>query len=145
MVLNIVKTPADILKSMCKPVKKITKKHRKLIKNMIETMNHYQGIGLAANQVGEDCRIIVVKNGVTGEDHAYINPDIIDTTGGFVYSKEGCLSIPNQEVTIRRHEGIVLEYTTEERRRIRQLFFSPVSIILQHEIDHLNGILITDY
>jgi peptide deformylase len=116
-----------------------------LLDDMRETMYHSQGIGLAGNQVNVTLRVAVLD---VSEDKSgpldVVNPEIIGTTGN-VASSEGCLSIPEYRDTIARHKGVTVrafnrlgeEYTIEAN--------GILAICLQHEIDHLNGVLFTDH
>ena len=143
-VLNIVKYPADILLQVAEEVIKTEElaKCQALIKDMIETMRLAQGRGLAAPQVDVSKRIVVYY-GDSGNIDALINPVMISSSGKITSHGEGCLSIPNIRRDIRRARTIVVEGIDIKGNLVRikpkQL---TVSITLQHEIDHLNGITI---
>jgi len=134
----------EILRKKSEHVKAVDKKVLKLIKEMGKTMKAEKGVGLAAPQVGENLRIIVVlldgKNTVP-----MINPDITDHSYETEYGEEGCLSIPGKWGQVQRYKDIVVRYKNEknEKRLLKLEGFN--ARIVQHEIDHLDGILFTDY
>jgi len=116
------------------------------VENMIETMHHKDGVGLAAPQIGHSKKILVVDISPFEEDeepHAFINPKIIDTWGESVV-EEGCLSIPDVREEVVRPEGIELEYQTADGKKHINKFDGWMARVLQHEIDHLNGVLFVD-
>ncbi len=120
---------------------------RRLAGDMIETMQAADGIGLAANQVGDLRRILVVNFDVTsgGEGATVlVNPEIT-ARDGTMRSMEGCLSIPDVWEEVERNAAVTVAYTTlaAERREIRAEGLH--SAVIQHEIDHLDGILFTDH
>jgi len=119
----------------------------KLAQEMIETMHESDGIGLAAPQVGISKRLLVTD--ISSIDakigpQVFINPEIIDSAGE-VTMEEGCLSIPNVREDVTRPETIVLKYQTVNGEEKTETFDGWMSRVLQHEIDHLHGILFTDY
>ncbi|NLS45081.1 MAG: peptide deformylase [Firmicutes bacterium] len=125
------------------PLKKITKEISTLVKNMLETMYEVDGIGLAANQVGLPLRLVVVD---IGEGPIVLfNPCITEHDNEETVGREGCLSIPGLTGEVKRWEEIVVHGMAEnglgcERLEARGL----LARVLQHEIDHLNGILFID-
>ncbi len=142
-ILNIVKYPEDILLQVAEEVKvEELDQYQVLIKDMIETMRRAQGRGLAAPQVNVSKRIIVYYDD-SDKIITLINPTIIASTGKITSYKEGCLSIPNIRRDIRRARAIVVEGLDAQSNRV---MVKPkhliVSIAMQHEIDHLNGITI---
>jgi peptide deformylase len=119
--------------------------HR-LAGDMVETMRDAEGVGLAANQVGELRRIIVVDfEPVTGEDRAeaLVNPVITEQAGEMTL-QEGCLSIPGVNEEIVRSARVRVDYLDLEGLPRTMETEGYMSAVLQHEIDHLNGVLITD-
>lgn len=117
------------------------------IKHMIELMHEEEGIGLAGPQVGISKRLLVVDiSGIekTETPRAFINPDIIASAGESVI-EEGCLSIPGVREEVTRPETITLAYQDETGKRKQEHFDGWMARVLQHEIDHLNGILFVDY
>jgi peptide deformylase len=113
-----------------------------LINAMIDTMHAYKGIGLAAPQVGINEQIFVVDTGDGA--FAIINPHIVKKFGADVM-EEGCLSIPDVLVKVKRAESIVVEYMDENNRKIERKCIGLLAKVIQHETDHLNGKLIVDY
>lgn len=137
MILKILTGKSKILKTVCTEIKEITPAIRKLARNMVDTMNANQGAGLAANQVGHTVRLIIVRNTVM------INPVIMKSRGN-VPSFEGCLSIPNKQVTKQRADDILVKWTDLDGNKQLEGIAGFEAFIIQHEIDHLNGILMTD-
>lgn len=130
-----------ILRQVAKPVDRITKNIRRLIKDMVQTMHEADGIGLAAPQVGVSQRIIVVD---TGEEViSLINP-VIEQASGAEVDVEGCLSIPGRRGYVSRASEIVVSGIRPDGKHVRFSVEGYVARILQHEIDHLDGILFTD-
>ncbi len=117
------------------------------IQNMIVTMHREEGIGLAAPQVGYSLKLCVVDiSSLEEEEHprAFINPEILDSWGEDVL-EEGCLSIPDVRDDVSRPEGIRLKYFDENGQPREESFDGWMARVLQHEIDHLNGVLFVDY
>jgi len=136
-------TENKILRKKSKPVKAITKDTLKFIKKMEETMMAEKGVGLAAPQVGKNERIIVTLfNQKTIVP--MINPEITAHSDDTVVGEEGCLSLPGQWGYVRRFKEITVKYKTAkgEERTMKLADFN--ARIIQHEIDHINGILFTD-
>jgi peptide deformylase len=130
------------LTTKSKPVKEVGPAERLLIASMFETMHAQKGIGLAAPQVGINEQIFVVD---TGKDSfAVINPKIIKTIGNEM-SDEGCLSIPHLQVSIKRAKEVEVEFLNEDNEPVRAKVSGLLAKVFQHETDHLNGKLITDY
>ncbi len=144
-VLQIRKFPDPVLRRKALPVEEINGNLQHLIEDMIETMHDAPGIGLAAPQVGVSKRLIVVDVSHK-EDHPLIvllNPEIIDAEGK-IDSEEGCLSIPGYVTTIRRSERVFVRGLDREGRPVEIEAAGLLARALQHEIDHLNGILFID-
>ena len=130
------------LRLKSKPIKAVSAVERMLIGAMFETMKAHKGVGLAAPQVGINEQIFVVDTG--HEAFAVINPKILKSFGHEV-TEEGCLSIPNVNVDVRRAKAIEVEFLDEHNQLvIAQLKGLPAKIF-QHEYDHLQGKLIIDY
>lgn len=143
---KILAFPASALRKIAEPVSQIDEDLETLVNDMIETMHAAPGVGLAAPQVGVNLRLIVADP-TAGENPdlvlELINPEIISAEGSVEHG-EGCLSLPDVEVQIKRAEQIVVK----ARRLNGQIQTFEVegylSYIFQHEIDHLNGVLIID-
>ncbi len=146
MKLDIVKYPEAVLAKECSKVEKVTPELRELVDNMVETMYDDDGIGLAAPQVGESIRLIVIdpsgpKN--REEMQVIINPEIIEREGE-VDSEESCLSCPSFRCVIKRSEKVTVTGMNLEGEDVRIEADELLAIVLQHEIDHLDGTLIVD-
>ena len=145
-VLEILKYPHPLLKKRCKEVERVDAEVRKLIQNMTETMYAVNGIGLAACQVGVPRRIIVLDVSPLDSEQslfAMINPEVILEEGEIDY-EEGCLSVPDCLEKIKRREKIRIRGTSPEGKEMEVEGEGIVAIALQHEIDHINGVLILD-
>jgi peptide deformylase len=115
---------------------------RRLVEDMFETMDASKGVGLAANQVGVARRVAVVD--ADGDRFVMIDPVILETEGR-VTAEEGCLSIPDIYGDVARPERVVLEATDLEGNRYRRDATGLKARAIQHEIDHLDGILFLDH
>lgn len=141
-ILEIRKFPDGILREMCKAVDKVTATERKLFNNMLYTMRHFSGIGLAAPQIGLPIRLIVVE--VDERIVKLANPKIIKKKGK---SKmlEGCLSLPDTEIEVERPFEATVRGLNDKGENVEIDTEGLLARVLQHEIDHLNGKLIIDY
>jgi len=125
---------------------------KQLIADMFETMHHSDGIGLAAPQIGLSIRLIVIDASPLEEDNpalkdfkkVFINAKIIERFGEEKLYKEGCLSIPNLHEEVEREEKIRIQYLDENFIPHDEVFDGIPARIIQHEYDHLEGILFTD-
>ena len=145
-VLEILKYPHPVLKKRCEPVEHVDEAIRKLVQDMRETMYCANGIGLAACQVGVSCRVLVMDVGPVDPAQkffALINPEIVAEEGEIDY-EEGCLSVPDCNEKIRRREKIRVRGISPDGEAVELAGDGVLAIALQHEIDHLNGILILD-
>jgi peptide deformylase len=115
---------------------------RRLVDDMFETMDAARGVGLAANQVGIARRIAVVD--ADGDRFALIDPVIVETEGSAT-AEEGCLSIPDIYGDVTRPERVVIEALDREGQRYRREATGLKARAIQHEIDHLDGILFLDH
>ena len=119
-----------------------------LIEAMFETMEKANGIGLAAPQVGISASLFVIdveiSTGVIFKK-AFINPEIKDKFGAIISMEEGCLSIPGIHKNVSRYGSILLHYYDENWEKRFEFFHDMQARVIQHEYDHLNGILFTDY
>jgi len=140
MVLDIKKYPNSILRKKCKRVREVTPGIKQLINDMIATMQKNNGVGLAAPQVGVSKRIIVAQTDYGLK--AFINPEIIKKTKEKEIMEEGCLSFPDLWLKVERAKGV--EITALDGNGNKTKAEGLLSIILQHEIDHLDGILFID-
>lgn len=138
-----IKTIGDrVLKRKSKRVAHINNDVREFCAQMIETMYHSNGIGLAAPQVGVLKRIIIIDQ--EGEPIVLINPEITFFSDNNIEMDEGCLSVPNQYKQIQRPERISVKFRDLDGRFQFNTYDGLVSRIIQHEVDHLDGILMTE-
>ncbi len=140
--LKIRKYPHKVLRKVCEPVKNITKREVKLFENMLFTMRHSSGMGLAAPQIGITKRLIVADIGEGAVRLA--NPEIVKIKGTDKMV-EGCLSIPDVTVDIERPYEVVVTGLNKRGKTVELEVKGLLARVLQHEIDHLNGKLIIDY
>lgn len=141
MILPIKIYPDKILRKKSEKVKEITDAEKELIDNMFETMYRNNGIGLAAPQIGVLKRIIVVDIG--NGPISLINPEILKKKGKAI-STEGCLSVPGVILKVKRASYVKVKGLTKNGKQIVIKAKGLLAFALQHEIDHLNGILIYD-
>ncbi len=140
-VLEIITLGDDVLRQETDPVPKLTKKITKLINDMIETMYAADGVGLAAPQVSVSLRLIVVD---VGEGPLVLmNPKLVKAFGQEL-DVEGCLSIPGKQGYVGRSTHIVVEGLSERGKPVRIEAEGLLARALQHEMDHLNGVLFID-
>jgi peptide deformylase len=133
---------SPVLRQHSPEVKTVDDEVRRLVEDMFETMDAAKGIGLAANQVGVSRRVAVVD--VDDDRFAMINPRIVETEGRAM-AEEGCLSIPDIYGDVTRPERIVIEALDSAGNRYRKEATGLKARAIQHEIDHLDGILFLDH
>ncbi len=142
-VLPIYRFPDPVLKQKSKRVRNIDGSIQKLIGNMIETMHSAEGVGLAAPQVGTPLRVIVI--GIPGEEEiALINPEIVRSKGERLII-EGCLSVPGYVGEIKRAESVTVKGLDPNGKEMRIKADELLAQALEHEIDHINGVLYIDH
>lgn len=134
--------PDPVLKKRCEEVKKFSEDIKKLGEDMIETLEKDKGLGLAAPQVGESKRIIVVQT-ETGPE-IFINPKILGKSKETDIMEEGCLSLPGLFLRIKRAKETSISAQTIDGEKIELKAAGLIARIFQHEIDHLDGILMID-
>ena len=140
-ILDIVTVPNIVLKQRCAEVTQFDDQLKELVSDMFETMKAKDGIGLAAPQVGIMQRMFVCN--YTSIKLVCINPTI-ELIGDVIASKEACLSIPGVEVEVPRHTQVKVHAYNVQGKPFSKIFSAMMAIIVQHEFDHLNGVLITD-
>ena len=144
MAIRTIRTEGDeILKKKSKPVEVVDDKIRELIKDMFDTMHKYEGVGLAAVQVGILKQIIVIDLEYEWQKYFLINPEIISQTGEQVV-EEGCLSFPNKFAKIKRPTNIKVKALNEKGEKIEISAKDLLAQAIAHEIDHLNGEVFID-
>ncbi|MBI3591973.1 MAG: peptide deformylase [Nitrospirae bacterium] len=145
-VLEIKKYPDDVLKKKALPVEKFDSDLQRLIDDMIETMYAAPGVGLAAPQVGVSKRLLVIDISTKDESRPLIvlvNPEVVEADG-FVDSEEGCLSVPEYTAVIKRAEKVIVKGLDREGKPMEIEGTGLLARALQHEIDHLDGVLFVD-
>lgn len=146
-VLEILTYPDPLLKEPAKPVESIDSRVQQIIDDMAETMYQAPGVGLAATQAGIDRCVIVFDPEADAEKQDFqvlVNPRIIEATEKTISENEGCLSVPDFRSDVPRFERIVVEGLDRHGKNLKFEATGLLSVILQHEIDHLNGILFID-
>ncbi len=140
---NIRQEGDEILKKKSKEVEVVDDKIRELIDDMVDTMHKYDGVGLAAVQVGILKRVIVIDLYDGKPILKLINPVVLKTKGSQKV-EEGCLSFPNKFVEVERPNEITVEAINENGDKVKITGTGLLAQALSHEIDHLNGIILTD-
>ena len=148
MLRNIIIEPDPILRKKCEPLEKVDTDTRKLMDDMLETMYAAPGIGLAAIQVGILKRLVVIDISKGEEEKKpifLINPQIIHQSKKTSIYEEGCLSLPGQFAEIERPAECTLKYIDYNGKEKELKADGLLATCVQHEVDHLNGILFIDY
>lgn len=139
--LDIVIAGNPVLRQVAKPVERIDKKLQRLLRDMAETMYAADGVGLAAPQIGVSKRIVVID---VGEGlYEMINPVIVKKEGEAL-GAEGCLSVPDYEGEVKRAEYVECEFTDRSGKRLLLSADGLLAVCVQHELDHLDGVLFID-
>lgn len=136
-----------ILRTVSKPVKKIDRTAKKLIANMIETMQNCDGLGIAAPQVGVNLRIFIARLNFQTPNEVIvpmINVEFLKMGDKIEENEEGCLSIPKRFGTVKRSHAVTIRYMNEHGKLHTLNLTGLNARIMQHETDHLNGTLIAD-
>ena len=145
MILEILKYPDKRLRTVAKPVENVNSEIKKQVKDMFETMYDAPGIGLAATQVNFHQRLIVVDvSEECNEPICLINPEIIKKNGEIEW-EEGCLSVPNYYESVKRANEIKVSALNELGQSFELEASEMLAVCIQHEMDHLNGILFVDH
>lgn len=146
-VLDILVYPDPVLKRKSLPVEKPSEDLNCLLDDMLQTMHDANGVGLAAPQVGKNIRVLVIDVPFPEEErrefYELINPEIVSSRG-FQMGEEGCLSVPGFFANIRRKESVRVSALDRTGKRFTINAEGMLSRVLQHEIDHLDGILFFD-
>ncbi|MEO7601752.1 MAG: peptide deformylase [Sphingomicrobium sp.] len=151
--LRIYETPDPMLRQISTPVDKVDDAIRALIADMFETMYEAPGIGLAAVQVGKPIRLLVMDLAEPEEEggdpvrepRVFINPEILNHSDEEAAYTEGCLSVPDQYAEVMRPDHIRARWLDEHGKKHEQDLDGLLAICLQHEMDHLEGILFIDH
>ncbi len=140
-----------VLRKVAEPITTDFKNLKGFIQNMFETMYNSDGVGLAAPQVGQSIRVFILDTTTdedeepTGIKRAFINPEIIERYGEEWSMNEGCLSVPEIREDVFRPETVTIKYQDEEFVIHEETFSGFTSRVIQHEYDHLEGIMFVDY
>ncbi|MBE8190173.1 MAG: peptide deformylase [Candidatus Thioglobus sp.] len=164
MILPILHYPDKRLRTVAQPVLTVDKTIQTLVKNMFETMYSEDGIGLAATQINQHIQVVVMdvpgeqndyqlllkersgkaKSKKSGKPLCFINPKIVEKQGSEIHI-EGCLSVPGFHAEVKRFNQIKVEALDEKNSAFTLEATGLLAICIQHEIDHLNGILFVDH
>ena len=147
-ILEVLQFPDPRLKQKSAPVREITDEIRALARDMIEVMYDEPGIGLAAPQVGEAVRLVVMdtlwnEEGGEKNPRVMVNPEIVLREGTLTWT-EGCLSVPDFQAEVERSARVVVRYTDLDGNAHEEDATELRAVCFQHEIDHLDGILFID-
>ena len=148
MIKKIIIEPDPLLRKKCKSLEKVDDEVKKLMNDMLETMYAAPGIGLAAIQIGILKRIVVIdvsKDKEKKEPLFLVNPEIIKRSNKTSIYEEGCLSLPGHFAEIERPSECHLNYLNYDGKREELKADGLLATCIQHEVDHLNGILFVDY
>ncbi len=145
---EILTVPNPILKQVSVPVESVTDEIRELMDDMLETMYAAPGIGLAAVQIGEPINVIVMDLARQDKDpqpRYFVNPEILEVDEEFVPYEEGCLSVPDVYDTVDRPKRCKITYLDYNGKRITEWAEGLYAVCIQHEMDHLKGVVFIDY
>ena len=145
---EIIVLPDKQLRLVSKPIEKVTAEVRKLADDMLETMYDAPGIGLAAIQVGEPLRMLVIdlaKEDEPAAPQVFINPEVLGSSEDRSVYEEGCLSIPDYYAEVERPAAVRVKYLDRDGKAQEIEAEGLLATCLQHEIDHLNGVLFIDH
>ncbi|MEO3386555.1 peptide deformylase [Mesorhizobium sp. CAU 1741] len=148
MIRPLVLLPDPVLRELSKPLERVDDDVRKLADDMLETMYDAPGIGLAAIQIGEPLRMLVIDLAKEDEPKApqvFINPQIEARGDGVSVYEEGCLSIPDYYAEVQRPDTVSVRYLDRDGTERTVEADGLLATCLQHEIDHLNGVLFIDH
>jgi peptide deformylase len=140
--------PDPVLRQLSKPVETVDADVRRLADDMLETMYDAPGIGLAAIQIGIPRQMLVIdlaKDGEEKQPQVFINPKILTVSDERSVYEEGCLSIPDYYAEVERPATITIEYIDLDGKQLTAQADGLMATCLQHEIDHLNGVLFIDH
>lgn len=148
--IDVIQYPNDVLKTITVNVDLFDAQLRDTVNNMVEAMYRTSGVGLAAPQIGSSQRLVIIDPSCGEEANqllVLINPSVTWWSAKQTISAEGCLSLPGVVVNVKRSEAVQVDYDDLTGVHHRKLFnkHSPYARIVQHEIDHLDGILMIDH
>lgn len=145
-VLTILTFPDPRLHRVAAPVPSVDARIRQLVDDMIETMYHHEGVGLAATQVDVHERVIVMDTSEQRDQPVVlINPEIVERSQELVLGEEGCLSVPAVYDRVQRHERVTVRALNREGEPFEMQAQGLSSVCVQHEMDHLQGKVFVEY
>lgn len=149
-ILKVLTTPDPRLKVKAKPVDGVDKDIRTLMDDMLETMYDLRGVGLAATQVGIDKRVIVLdvadeNKGETPAPFQIANPEVVETSDEEIPAQEGCFSVPGYYADVIRPATCTVKGLDRDNKEVTIKATGLLAACLQHEIDHLDGVLFVDH
>ena len=145
--LRVMKYGSSVLRQVAQPVEEITDEIRQIADDMLKAMYDSDGVGLAAPQIGVSKRIVVIDvnpNDLSCEPIALINPEIVEREGQ-EDAEEGCLSVPEVRGEVKRAEKVTIKALNLDGKKVRIEATDLFARAIQHEIDHLNGVLFVDH
>ena len=146
--MKVLEIPHPILREKAKEVQKVNARVAQLLDDMLDTMDASNGVGLAANQVGLLERIVVIDCAHEGEEPdplQMVNPKIIAHSEEILCRNEGCLSVPKEYADVNRFAAVTVEYLDKNGEKKTRTADGLLGVAIQHELDHLDGILFIDY
>ena len=144
-ILDVLQFPDERLRTVAKPIDEVNSEIKQLVADMFETMREEKGIGLAATQVNQHVRLVVMDvSEEQNEPRVFINPEIVDKEGSTI-SEEGCLSVPGNYAKVDRAEKVTVKALDGEGEPYELEADGLLAICIQHELDHLDGKLFVDY
>ncbi len=145
-ILDVLTFPDPRLRTKAKPVEIVDDNIRQIVDDMFETMYAENGVGLAATQVNIHQRIVVIDVSENKEQsYVLINPEIIKKNDETMINEEGCLSVPGSYAKVDRHTQVTVRALDRDGKEFELDGEELLAICIQHELDHLNGILFVDY
>jgi len=145
-ILNILEFPDPLLRTVARPVEQVDEPIRQLVADMLETMYHAEGIGLAATQVNVHKRVVVIDTSEErNQPQVFINPRIKILNDATMEYQEGCLSVPGYYEKVERPSAIKIAALDTQGEKFILEPDGVLAVCIQHEIDHLNGKLFVDY
>jgi len=144
-IMPVIKMDNPLLHRRAKKVRKIDSSIQKLIDDMVETMHGVEGVGLAAPQVGVPLQVVVIQLPEDEEIITLINPEIVKTSEDTEMMPEGCLSLPGYRGELKRFTSVTVKARDSQGKPIRIKGEGLLAQVLQHEVDHINGIVFVDH
>lgn len=145
-ILPVLQFPDERLKTKAQPVETVNAEIKQIVDDMFETMYAENGVGLAATQVNIHKRIVVIDVSENKEQSfTLINPEIIEKSDEFIINEEGCLSVPGCAAKVERSSEVTVKALDRNGKEFTLTGQELLAICIQHELDHLDGILFVDY